>query len=31
VPAGELQVSQRDLDAPVLADIAGRLPFEYFG
>lgn len=29
VPAGELQVSQRDLDAPSLRDVADALPFEY--
>jgi dTDP-4-dehydrorhamnose 3,5-epimerase len=29
VPADELQVSQRDLDAPALAEIADALPFEY--
>lgn len=29
VPAEELQVSQRDLDAPALRDIADSLPFEY--
>jgi dTDP-4-dehydrorhamnose 3,5-epimerase len=31
VPAEELQVSQRDLDAPALHEIAAGLPFEYFG
>jgi dTDP-4-dehydrorhamnose 3,5-epimerase len=31
VPAEELQVSQRDLDAPALADIAAGLPFHYTG
>lgn len=31
VPADELQVSQRDVDAPLLADIAGDLPFAYLG
>jgi dTDP-4-dehydrorhamnose 3,5-epimerase len=31
VPRDELQVSQRDLDAPTLAEIADRLPFEYVG
>jgi dTDP-4-dehydrorhamnose 3,5-epimerase len=31
VPAEELQVSQRDLDAPLLAEIADDLPFQYFG
>jgi dTDP-4-dehydrorhamnose 3,5-epimerase len=31
VPAEELQVSQRDLDAPALADIAADLPFAYVG
>ena len=30
VPAEELQVSQRDLDAPRLRDVADGLPFEYF-
>jgi dTDP-4-dehydrorhamnose 3,5-epimerase len=29
VPAEELQVSQRDLDAPALSEIADALPFEY--
>jgi dTDP-4-dehydrorhamnose 3,5-epimerase len=29
VPDAELQVSQRDLDAPALRDIADGLPFEY--
>ena len=29
VPDDELQVSQRDLDAPALAEIAAALPFEY--
>ncbi|MCZ4491291.1 MAG: rfbC [Conexibacter sp.] len=29
VPAGELQVSQRDVDAPALADVADGLPFQY--
>jgi dTDP-4-dehydrorhamnose 3,5-epimerase len=29
VPAAELQVSQRDVDAPVLSEIADALPFEY--
>jgi dTDP-4-dehydrorhamnose 3,5-epimerase len=29
VPADELQVSQRDRDAPKLADVAGDLPFQY--
>ncbi|HEV7493819.1 dTDP-4-dehydrorhamnose 3,5-epimerase [Baekduia sp.] len=29
VPTEELQVSQRDLDAPALAAIADTLPFEY--
>lgn len=31
LPAGELISSQRDLDAPRLADIAGELPFVYTG
>jgi dTDP-4-dehydrorhamnose 3,5-epimerase len=31
VPAPELQVSQRDIDAPLLADIADELPFRYLG
>jgi dTDP-4-dehydrorhamnose 3,5-epimerase len=31
VPAGELQVSQRDVDAPTLGEVAGGLPFVYFG
>jgi len=31
VPADELQVSQRDLDAPLLADVADGLPFTYNG
>jgi dTDP-4-dehydrorhamnose 3,5-epimerase len=31
VPASELQVSQRDLDAPLLAEIADGLPFAYPG
>jgi dTDP-4-dehydrorhamnose 3,5-epimerase len=31
VPADELQVSQRDVDAPPLADVADSLPFEYPG
>jgi dTDP-4-dehydrorhamnose 3,5-epimerase len=31
VPAEELQVSQRDQDAPALAEIAGELPFAYVG
>ena len=29
VPESELQVSQRDIDAPLLADIADQLPFVY--
>jgi dTDP-4-dehydrorhamnose 3,5-epimerase len=29
VPTEELQVSQRDLDAPALADVATGLPFDY--
>jgi dTDP-4-dehydrorhamnose 3,5-epimerase len=29
VPAGELRVSQRDVDAPALADVADELPFQY--
>ena len=29
VPAGELIPSQRDVDAPLLADVADDLPFEY--
>ena len=29
IPAGDLQPSQRDLDAPNLADIADELPFVY--
>jgi dTDP-4-dehydrorhamnose 3,5-epimerase len=29
VPDDELKVSQRDVDAPLLADIAGDLPFAY--
>jgi dTDP-4-dehydrorhamnose 3,5-epimerase len=31
LPDGELQVSQRDLDAPTLAEIADALPFAYLG
>jgi dTDP-4-dehydrorhamnose 3,5-epimerase len=31
VPDEELQVSQRDLDAPKLADVADALPFVYLG
>ena len=31
VPASELVVSQRDLDAPALADVAAGLPFDYTG
>jgi dTDP-4-dehydrorhamnose 3,5-epimerase len=31
VPDEELQVSQRDLDAPALAEIAAGLPFTYAG
>jgi dTDP-4-dehydrorhamnose 3,5-epimerase len=31
LPAPELQVSQRDLDAPLLADVADSLPFVYLG
>jgi dTDP-4-dehydrorhamnose 3,5-epimerase len=31
VPADELQVSQRDVDAPLLADVADALPFVYPG
>lgn len=31
VPAEELQVSPRDLDAPLLAEIADDLPFRYVG
>jgi dTDP-4-dehydrorhamnose 3,5-epimerase len=31
VPADELQYSQRDFDAPPLADIADGLPFAYLG
>ena len=31
VPDAELQVSQRDLDAPLLAEIADGLPFQYLG
>ncbi|QEC46231.1 dTDP-4-dehydrorhamnose 3,5-epimerase [Baekduia soli] len=31
MPAGELQVSQRDRDAPALAEIADELPFRYAG
>ena len=31
VPEAELQVSQRDLDAPLLAEIADDLPFRYLG
>jgi dTDP-4-dehydrorhamnose 3,5-epimerase len=31
VPDHELQVSQRDIDAPLLADVAGSLPFVYTG
>jgi dTDP-4-dehydrorhamnose 3,5-epimerase len=29
LPAGELVPSQRDLDAPLLRDVADGLPFEY--
>ena len=29
VPAEELQVSQRDVDAPLLAEVADTLPFSY--
>jgi dTDP-4-dehydrorhamnose 3,5-epimerase len=29
VPDAELQVSQRDVDAPLLADVAEDLPFQY--
>jgi hypothetical protein len=29
VPDAELLVSQRDVDAPLLADVAGELPFRY--
>lgn len=31
LPADELLVSQRDVDAPLLAEIADGLPFEYAG
>lgn len=31
VPDEELQTSQRDLDAPTLADVADGLPFTYLG
>jgi dTDP-4-dehydrorhamnose 3,5-epimerase len=31
IPAGELQPSRRDLDAPNLADVADELPFVYLG
>jgi dTDP-4-dehydrorhamnose 3,5-epimerase len=31
LPAEEIQVSQRDLDAPLLADLADTLPFNYLG
>jgi dTDP-4-dehydrorhamnose 3,5-epimerase len=31
VPDDELQVSQRDLDAPLLAEVADALPFAYLG
>jgi dTDP-4-dehydrorhamnose 3,5-epimerase len=31
LPADELQVSQRDVDAPLLADVADSLPFVYPG
>lgn len=31
VPAAELQVSQRDLDAPLLRDVADALPFAHAG
>ena len=31
VPASELKTSERDLNAPLLRDIADSLPFEYFG
>ena len=29
LPAGELIPSQRDIDAPLLRDVADDLPFEY--
>jgi dTDP-4-dehydrorhamnose 3,5-epimerase len=31
LPDDELQVSQRDIDAPLLADVADELPFRYLG
>jgi dTDP-4-dehydrorhamnose 3,5-epimerase len=31
IPAAELKTSERDLNAPLLRDIADELPFEYFG
>ena len=31
IPAAELKTSERDLNAPLLRDIADRLPFDYFG
>ena len=31
IPAAELKTSERDLNAPLLRDIADDLPFEYFG
>jgi dTDP-4-dehydrorhamnose 3,5-epimerase len=31
VPEAELQVSRRDLDAPLLADVAAELPFVFTG
>jgi len=31
IPAAELKTSERDLNAPLLRDIADNLPFEYFG
>jgi dTDP-4-dehydrorhamnose 3,5-epimerase len=31
IPASELTTSERDLNAPLLRDIADDLPFEYFG
>ena len=31
IPADDLQPSQRDLDAPTLADVADELPFVYLG
>ena len=31
IPASELKTSERDLNAPMLRDVADALPFEYFG